>query len=333
MFRPNCIITFSRNVFIPVTNMCQNSCAYCGFKRSPDNPDSYILSPEEMKDILLAGVRSGCTEALFTFGEKPETVTGYLDRLRQIGYDSTLDYLVDMCRMAINIGLLPHCNPGVLTYEELEILKPLNASLGLMLETTALLDAHNDSPGKMPEVRIQTIEDAGRLRIPFTTGLLIGIGETKEDRIDSLNVINSLHQKYGHIQEVIIQNFTPKPGTKMADHSPPEIVELIWTVDQAKNILSSDIAIQVPPNLVSPEILINHGATDLGGISPETIDYINPDHEWPTVSELKKMVGTKALLKERLPIYPQYIKKGWFSEELRSLIQQFSGDDGYMKSK
>jgi FO synthase subunit 1 len=332
MFHPDRIITFSRNVFIPVTNMCQNSCAYCGFKRNPDDPDSYILSPEDVEDILLRGARSGCTEALFTFGEKPETINGYLDRLIQIGYDSTIDYLVDMCRMAINIGLLPHCNPGILTYEELEILKPLNASMGLMLETTAVLDAHNSSPGKMPEARIRTIEDAGRLKIPFTTGLLIGIGETQEDRIESLKVINSLHQKYGHIQEVIIQNFAPKPGTKMADHSPPTIEELIWTVDQAKNLLSADIAIQVPPNLVSPEILINHGATDLGGISPETIDHINPDHEWPTVAELTKMVGTGVVLKERLPIYPQYIKKGWFREEIRSLIQQFADDDGYRKT-
>ncbi|MBE0524140.1 MAG: 7,8-didemethyl-8-hydroxy-5-deazariboflavin synthase subunit CofG [Methanosarcinales archaeon] len=333
MFHPKRIITFSRNVFIPVTNMCHNSCAYCGFKRSPDHPDSYILSPEDVEDILLAGAGSGCTEALFTFGEKPETETGYLNRLRQIGYDSTIEYLADLCRMAINIGLLPHCNPGILTYEELEILKPLNASMGLMLETTAALDAHNGSPGKMPQVRIRTIEDAGLLKIPFTTGLLIGIGETREDRIDSLNVINSLHHKYGHIQEVIIQNFTPKPGTKMADHSPPQIEDLIWTVDQAKNILSSDIAIQVPPNLVSPEILINHGATDLGGISPETIDHINPDHEWPSVAELKRMVGKRFELKERLPIYLLHIKKGWFSEEIRSLIQQFAGDDGYRKSK
>jgi FO synthase subunit 1 len=331
MLHPDRIITFSRNVFIPLTNMCQNSCAYCGFKRSPDNPDSYILSPKEVEDILLRGAGSGCTEALFTFGEKPENLKGYLDRLGQIGYDSTLDYLADMCRMAINIGLLPHCNPGVLTYEELEIQKPLNASMGLMLETTAVVDAHKDSPGKIPDVRIRTIEDAGRLRIPFTTGLLIGIGETQKDRIDSLNVINSLHRKYGHIQEVIIQNFTPKPGTKMADHPPPALEQLIRTVDQARSILSSDIAIQVPPNLVSPEILINHGANDLGGISPETIDHINPDHEWPTVAELKKIAGTGVVLKERLPIYPQFIKKGWFSKEIRALIQQFAGDDGYRK--
>ncbi|NIA03078.1 MAG: 7,8-didemethyl-8-hydroxy-5-deazariboflavin synthase subunit CofG [Nitrospirae bacterium] len=332
MFHPNRIITFSRNVFIPVTNMCQNSCAYCGFKRSPDNPDSYILSPEDVEDILMRGARSGCTEALFTFGEKPDIEIGYLGRLKEIGYDSTIEYLVDLCRMAINIGLLPHCNPGILTYEELEILKPLNASMGLMLESTAVLDAHNESPGKMPEVRIRTIEDAGRLRIPFTTGLLIGIGETRKDRIESLKVINSLHKKYGHIQEVIIQNFTPKPGTLMADNPPPAIAELIRTVDQAKNILSSDIAIQVPPNLVSPEILIDHGATDLGGISPETIDHINPDHEWPTVAELKKMVGTEVVLKERLPIYPQFIKNGWFSEEIRSLIRQLADDDGYKKT-
>lgn len=325
------IITYSRNVFIPLTNMCRNNCAYCGFKREPGDLRARIMPPADVEIILRRGVGSDCTEALFTFGEQPEKHAKYRKRLRSLGYESTLEYLMDLCRMAINMGLLPHCNPGVLTYKELEILKPLNASMGLMLETTAVLDAHRDSPGKEPRVRIRTIEDAGRLKIPFTTGLLIGIGETQNDRIESLLTIDELHHKYGHIQEVIIQNFTPKPGTGMADHPPPSLEDLVWTVDQAKEILSSDIAIQVPPNLISPEILIEHGASDLGGISPETIDYINPEHEWPDIEKLNNIAGKGSVLKERLPIYPKYIKKGWFSEEIRPLIHQFAGDDGYRK--
>lgn len=330
---PTRIITYSRNVFIPLTNMCRNSCAYCGFKRNPDDADAWVLSPDDVRDILLRGVESGCTEALFTFGEQPDIHGTYRDKLRQIGYDTTLDYLVDLCRMAIHIGLLPHSNPGVLTFRELETLKPFNASMGLMLETTAVLDAHRDSPGKEPGVRIRTIEDAGRLQIPFTTGLLVGIKETREDRIKSLTTINSLHRQYGHIQEVIIQNFTPKSGTTMADHPPAALEEMIWTVELARHLLSPDIAIQIPPNLVSPETLINHGASDLGGISPETIDHINPDHEWPTVAELKTMTGTGIVLKERLPIYSRYIKKGWFSEEIRPLIMRYSDHDGYRKNE
>ncbi|KAF5419882.1 MAG: FO synthase subunit 1 [Candidatus Methanocomedens sp.] len=312
--------------------MCRNHCGYCGFRRSPDEAQAYILQPAQIEEILEKGVQSGCTEALFTFGEQPDEDAGYLMRLTAIGYDRTLDYLLDLCRMAIKMGLLPHCNPGVLTYDELALLKPLNASMGLMLETTAHLQAHEDSPGKVPEKRIESIANAGKLKIPFTTGLLVGIGETGDDRIKSLELIARLHRKYGHIQEVIIQNFTPKPGTAMEHHLPPSIDEMIRTVELAREILPDDVAVQVPPNLISPGILIEHGATDLGGISPVTIDHINPEHEWPAVEQLEQKVGRDVILRERLPIYPQYIKQGWFSEDIRSLIQHLAGDDGYRKS-
>ncbi len=326
------MVTYSKNVFIPVTNMCRNHCGYCGFRRKPDDLQAYIMQPARIEKILKKGAKSGCTEALFTFGERPDEDAGYLRRLKDIGYDCTLDYLLDLCRMAIETGLLPHCNPGVLSYEELALLKPLNASMGLMLETIAILPAHSNCPGKEPGVRLETIENAGRLKIPFTTGLLVGIGETEYDRIESLELIARLHRKYRHIQEVIIQNFTPKPGTLMEHHLPPSIDEMIRTVELAREILPDDVAVQVPPNLISPGMLIEHGATDLGGISPVTIDHINPEHEWPAVEQLKQKVGRNVVLRERLPIYPQYIKQEWFSEDIQSLIQHLAGDDGYRKT-
>lgn len=327
------VVTYSKNVFIPVTNMCRNRCSYCGFRRSPDDPQANIMQTARIEEILKLGAQTGCTEALFTFGEQPEKETGYLEKLKAIGYDRTLEYLLDLCRMAIKVGLLPHCNPGVLSYEELAHLKPLNASMGLMLETTALLPAHKDCPGKEPGTRIMTIENAGRLKIPFTTGLLVGIGEREKDRIMSLKTIAGLHLKYGHIQEVIIQNFTPKPGTAMEHHPPPSIDEMIRTVEMAREILPDDVAVQVPPNLITPRVLIEHGASDLGGISPVTIDHINPEHKWPELEQLEQKVGRDIVLRERLPIYPQYIKQGWFSEDVRSLIQHLAGDDGYRKNK
>ncbi|MBA1341017.1 MAG: FO synthase subunit 1 [ANME-2 cluster archaeon] len=325
------VVTYSKNVFIPVTNMCRNHCGYCGFRCSPDDPRAYIMQPARIEEILHRGAKSGCTEALFTFGERPDEEAGYLKRLKAIGYNRTLDYLLNLCCMAIKMGLLPHCNPGVLSYAELALLKPLNASMGLMLETTAHLQVHEDSPGKVPGKRIESIANAGKLKIPFTTGLLVGIGETRADRLDSLRIITELHRQYGNIQEVIIQNFTPKPGTPMSGHEPPSFEDMLWTVEHAREILPADVAIQVPPNLIPPGMLIEHGASDLGGISPVTIDHINPEHEWPAVEQLGQKVGRDVILRERLPIYPQYIRQGWFSEDIQSLVQHLASDDGYRK--
>ena len=323
-------VTFCRNVFIPVTNICSNNCKYCTFKRSPDSPEAKLMTMEEIIPILKEGKKAGCTEAMFAFGEYAEEIPEYKEWLGEAGYTSTLEYVEEICKKAIDIGLLPHTNAGVLNYTELEELKRLNASMGLMLETTAELDAHTDCPGKDPEQRIKTIRYAGQLEIPFTTGILVGIGETLDDRINSLQLIDELHQEYGHIQEVIIQNFKPKPGTMMGDWPAPSDEEMMQTVLIAREILSDDIAVQVAPNLIDPYILVQCGANDLGGVSPTTIDWINPEAEWPAIDELRQSIR-EIPLRERLPIYPKYIKNGWYSTELAGLIEELADEEGYRK--
>ena len=324
-------VTFSRNVFIPLTNICRNRCAYCGFKREMEHPEATLLTPAEVEVILSKGTQAGCTEALFTFGEHPEEVEGFNMWLQGFGYDNIIDYLVELCKLSISKGLLPHCNPGVLGKGELLKLKPYNASMGLMLETVAEIDAHKGCAGKDPKARIETIENAGKLDIPFTTGILIGIGETWEDRVKSIEVITRIHEKYGHIQEVIIQNFTPKAGTEMAQFPPPGIADIKKTVTMARELLPSDVAVQVPPNLVNPEELVKCGASDLGGISPVTIDYINPEEAWPEIAQLRETVGIDIPLRERLPIYPHFVREKRYSVELSPLIQKFSDAEGFRK--
>ncbi len=324
-------VTFARNVFIPVTNVCRNRCGYCGFRKEPDDPQSHLMSPEEIIPILEKGKELGCSEALFTFGEQPEEVEGYSELLQELGYSSNIDYIADLCRIAIETGLLPHTNAGIVTHSGMKQLAEFNASMGLMLETTATVKAHSSSPGKLPEKRFEFIKNAGELKVPFTTGILVGIGESREDRIHSLETISKLHEKYGHIQEVIIQNFTPKPGTEMENLSAPDIETMIDTVSMARSILQDDVAVQVPPNLTDPRLLIRAGASDLGGISPATIDWINPESSWPSVDKLQQMVGSIPL-RERLPIYPQYIEKGWYSDTIAELIG-FLSCNGYRKDQ
>lgn len=277
------------------------------------------MPPDEVIRILKRGSEAGCTEALFTFGEHPEEVSGFLPYLKQYGYDSILDYCHAMAEKALEYGLLPHTNAGVMTYDEMKYLSSVNASMGLMLETTAIIPAHRNCPGKNPKVRIEMIENAGRLEIPFTTGLLLGIGETIEDRRDSLLVIADLHQRYGHIQEIIIQNFCPKPGTDMSSFPGATLRDMQETVRMAKEILPPDIAIQIPPNLAEAKKILSCGVTDLGGISPVTIDYVNPEHPWPALEELVSLTAGYTL-HERLCIYPQFIRKGWFHHELKDRI-------------
>jgi FO synthase subunit 1 len=273
---------------------------------------------EEVKDVL---VGADATEALFTCGERPDSYDEFRSWLNDIGYSNFIDYLCDLCGMAIELGLLPHTNTGVLTYGELSKLRSVNASMGLMLETTAKLEAHRDSPGKAPDLRLKTIEDAGRLRIPFTTGILVGIGESWDDRIDSLLAISDLHERYSHIQEVIIQPFTPKPFTPMGSHRTPTIDTMKKVVAIAREILPQEIAIQVPPNLIPVYELILNGANDLGGISQKTVDHINPESRWPSVEELEEMVHGIPL-RERLPIYPAFIEKKWYSRRIGELIER-----------
>jgi FO synthase subunit 1 len=283
------------------------------------------MLPSEVEDLLRRAKEADCAEALFTFGERPYEIPGFHAMLKEIGYENSVDYLVSLCRMAIDIGLLPHSNPGLLTFDELKELKPINASMGLMLETTASLEAHRSSPGKEPELRIWMIEDAGRLKIPFTTGLLIGIGETWGDRVCSLETIAGLHLQHKHIQEVIIQPFSPKPGTMMAAVPEPSFDDVVRTVALARYILPDDITIQVPPNLTAVRPLLLRGASDIGGISPITVDYVNPQHDWPDIARM----GLE--LTERLPIYPQYVRGEWYSETLAPLIAYLADECGFRR--
>jgi len=279
------------------------------------------MPPGEVIRTLESSAALGCTEALFTFGERPGAVPGFSEILGRLGYADFLDYLYDLSLAAIDRDLLPHTNAGILSYEELDRFREVNASMGLMLETTADVIAHRDSPGKDPVVRIEMIENAGKLSIPFTTGILVGIGETIEDREESFEVIRNLHARYGHIQEVIVQNFCPKPGTPMEDFPVPGTEELCATISLAREILPSDVAVQIPPNLADAAHLVGCGVNDLGGVSPLTVDYVNPEHPWPQIDELRRLVGD-AELRERLCIYPHHIERGWYSPRLEPLIRR-----------
>jgi len=315
------VITFSRNAFLPLTTVCRNRCGYCCF-RTPVR-EGCVMSPDDALRTMDTSASLGCTEALFTFGERPGAVPGFSAILDRIGYADILDYVYDLSLAAIERGLLPHTNAGILSYEELDRLRGVSASMGLMLETTADLPAHQNSPGKDPAVRIDMIENAGRLSIPFTTGILIGIGETFADREESLSVIRDLHLRFGHIQEVIVQNFRPKSGTLMEDTPTPGTDELCATITLAREILPPDVAVQIPPNLADASHLIGCGVDDLGGISPLTIDYVNPERPWPQIEELRRVAGD-AELRERLCIYPQYIERGWYPPLLEPLIQRLT---------
>lgn len=318
---PARVITFSRNVFLPLTTVCRNRCGYCCF-RTPVQPGC-LMAQDGVERTLRNGAALGCTEALFTFGERPEEEPGFREIIRAAGYRTILDYCEAMCHYSITCGVLPHTNAGILTFEEMERLRPVNASMGLMLETTAEIPAHATSTGKSPDVRLAMMEDAGKLKIPFTTGLLLGIGETMADREDSLVAIRDLHKRYGHIQEIIIQNFCPKPGTPLAESPVPTTDEICATIRMAKEILQPDIAVQIPPNLIDAASLLSCGVDDLGGVSPLTIDYVNPEHPWPAMDELTRIAGD-ARLQERLCIYPQYIRRGWYDSNLQPLINRLS---------
>ncbi|MDI9632509.1 MAG: 7,8-didemethyl-8-hydroxy-5-deazariboflavin synthase subunit CofG [Methanolinea sp.] len=311
------VITFSRNVFLPLTTVCHNRCGYCSF-RTPVR-EGCVMPPGEVTATLREGSRLGCTEALFTFGERPGLEPGFRAHLSRLGYSDILGYCYEMAERAIDFGLLPHTNAGILTLEEMEWLSGVNASMGLMLETTARVPAHENSPGKDPAVRIEVIENAGKLRIPFTTGILLGIGESVRDREESLTTIRDIHRRYGHIQEVIVQNFCPKEGTPMARHRPVSTQEMCETIRMAREILPREVAVQVPPNLADVRVLVPCGADDLGGISPLTIDYVNPEHSWPRLDELRRQLEGYCLV-ERLCIYPRFIEKGWYPERLKPLI-------------
>ena len=301
------------------------------------------MSPEEVLAVARAGERLGCTEALFTLGERPEQ--RYIEAkewLHQHGYKTTLEYLHDAAELVIReTSLLPHLNPGTMTYREMQPLKDVSASMGIMLENisqrlTEKGGPHELAPSKWPKVRLRTLRVAGELKTPFTTGILIGIGETVEEQVESLLVIRDLHRRYGHIQEVIIQNFRAKPNTAMSNHPDPTTNNLLLTVAVARLILGSHFNIQVPPNLSARDypIFLLAGINDWGGISPITIDYVNPEAPWPQISELR--LRTEALgfiLKPRLPVYPEYIFEGngYLPPSLEEQIQSMADSAGYVR--
>ncbi len=319
------MITYSKNVFIPVTDLCRNRCGYCSFRREPGK--AKIISRKEALHLLKQGSLNGCTEALFSLGEMPWIIKGFEILFAGVGRQDLMDYLVELCELALDHGLLPHANAGVLDDSDLAALAPYNASMGLMLETTAIVAAHRESPGKDPPLRLSFIASAGRLGIPFTTGILVGIGESFAERLDSINAIADLHKIYGHIQEVIIQPFDPKPGTEMAHLPPPTFFEVYETIHAARRILPEEVAIQVAPNLFDPVAAALAGGNDLGGISPVTPDWINPERHWPALDDLVERLMSYDL-RERLPVYPLFVKKGWYGRKTGDLIRELAGADG-----
>ena len=334
-FKPS-VITYSRKVFIPLTNLCRDYCGYCTFRRDPGEPGAHTMTPDEVLDVVRTGEKLGCTEALFSLGDKPELLFPEMrDTLRRLGYRSTLHYLEAMCEMVLReTSLLPHPNPGLLSAEWLRRLSKYSPSIGLMLETTdeklmAAGAAHDNAPDKVPGKRLRTIEEAGKMGIPFTTGILIGIGESVENRVDSLLAIRDLHQRYGHIQEVIIQNFRVKPNIPMANWPEPSRSDMLRTVAVAR-LLMPEMNLQAPPNLSAPyyEELIDAGINDWGGVSPVTPDFINPEAPWPHLQDLQRRTESKGqTLKQRLPVYPEFIpqlrtRPGLLSEKLGRAVDR-----------
>lgn len=315
------VVTYSKKVFIPLTNLCRDYCGYCTFRKDPDQPGARTMTPDEVLAIAEAGARLGCKEALFSLGDRPEALFPEMrDTLRRLGHRTTLSYLAEMCRRVFEeTALLPHANPGLMGRRDLEILRETNPSLGLMLENVSerLMIAgmpHDNAPDKKPALRLKTMEEAGRLRVPFTTGILIGIGETLDERVDSLFAIRELHERYGHIQEVIIQNFRRKPDIAMRDHAEPTLGDHARTIAVARLTLR-EMNVQAPPNLSDDDypFLLGAGINDWGGISPLTLDYINPEKPWPHIDALARRSADEGFeLKERLSIYPEFALKDEF---------------------
>ena len=333
-FRPG-VITYSRKVFIPLTNLCRDYCGYCTYRRDPGDPGAHTMTPDEVLAVAQQGEKLGCTEALFSLGDKPETLFPEMrETLDRLGYRSTLHYLEAMCQLVLReTRLLPHANPGLLSANWIERLRASNPSLGLMLESTSthLPQAHpsEQTPDKLPALRLKTIEDAGRLGVPFTTGILIGIGETMRDRVESLLAIKRLHEQYGHIQEVIIQNFRVKPRIPMAAQPEPDTGDMLRTLAVAR-LLLGNMNIQAPPNLTQHgyEKLLEGGINDWGGVSPLTPDYINPEAPWPHLLELQRRTeATGQTLKQRLPVYPEFVpwvqaRGGLLADKLAAAIDE-----------
>jgi 7,8-didemethyl-8-hydroxy-5-deazariboflavin synthase CofG subunit len=333
-------ISFSKKVFIPLTTLCRDYCSYCTFRKDPGQPGAHFMTPDEILALAEQGRAAGCREALFSLGDQPERIFPEArDFLGQHGFTRTLDYLAAMCELVLErVDLLPHANPGVMDAASLARLKNSNASVGLMLETVSprlMRDglAHAKAPDKVPALRLRTIEEAGKLPIAFTTGILIGIGETMEERIDSLLAIRALHEKYGHIQEVIVQNFRAKSDIPMAQHPEPSLDEMLRTIAIARLILGPRMNLQAPPNLSYCDFprLLEAGINDWGGISPITRDFINPEAAWPQISKLRAETEARGLkLRERLALYPEFVTRQEFlSPVVRERVAQYATGDGF----
>ena len=335
-------MTFSAKVFVPLTNLCRDYCGYCTFRRDPGDAGALTMTPEQVLALAHAGERLGAKEALFSLGDRPEALFPEHRRfLRRMGHRTTLDYLRAISALVVSeTGLLPHANPGLMGERDLSSLREVNVSMGIMLETASerLLGrglAHDRAPDKVPARRLRTIALAGKLSIPFTTGILIGIGETHAERVEALLAIRDLHERYGHIQEVIVQNFRRKPGIPMRDHPEPEMDDLLRTAAVARLLLGPDMNIQVPPNLSDADFarLPEAGINDWGGVSPLTPDHINPERPWPGLAALRRVTERAGLaLRERLAVYPEYaVRSEFVHETLRPRVRGLVDGDGLVR--
>ena len=336
-------ISFSPKVFIPLTRLCRDRCGYCAFRQDPNDETPPYMTPDQVLAVVRQGEALGCREALFVLGDRPERrYPGARRWLRQHGYDCTIEYLYDMCTLVLEeTRLFPHSNPGILTRRELASLKQVNASLGLMLESTSRRlcepgGPHHQNPTKDPQLRLRVLRDAGELKIPFTTGLLVGIGETGQERIDSLHQLRRLQSRYGHLQEFIIQNFVPKPGTPMEAAPGASGREMMETISHARLILGGSANLQAPPNLSARDLryldYLDAGINDWGGISPLTIDFVNPEAPWPRIAALARQTESRGFrLKARFPVYPEYFQgsASFLPSTLHSRLRSEADPDGY----
>jgi FO synthase len=323
-------VTYSRKVFLPVTNLCRDRCTYCTFRKDPGDPGAWTMRPEEIAAWSRRGHELGCKEALMCLGDKPEVAfKEYRATLNELGVRSTIEYVARACEIALQEGLLPHTNAGLMTCEEMAMLRPLNASMGLMLENISPRlrgrgGVHQAAPDKDPALRMKMIDEAGELKIPFTSGILLGIGETAAERAQSLIAIRESHQRHGHVQEVIIQNFRAKPEIAMADAPEPDACDMVRAIATARLVLGPKANLQAPPNL-SPnqiELFLRAGINDWGGISPLSKDYVNPEAPWPHIERLGERCARAGFtLGERLAIYPEYIEDEWLDPAVATNVR------------
>lgn len=330
-------VTYSRKVFVPLTNMCRDTCGYCVFVQHPDLAGARIMAPDEVMEVVHAGQRLGCKEVLFSLGEKPERrYPAAARRLAALGHTRMTDYLAEMCaRVLRESTLIPHVNAGTLAGDEIAMLRAVSGSMGMMVENlsrrmTAPGMPHHACPDKVPLQRVRTLERAGRAKVPFTTGILIGIGETWAERVEALTAIADLHRRHGHIQEVIVQNFQAKPGIAMSGHPEPSLEDMLRTLAAARLILPPEISLQAPPNLSDRhQVYIAAGINDWGGISPLTIDYINPGHAWPQIDRLRRTTeAAGCVLEERLTVYPDFLTPRFTEPRIAEKLAALKRSDG-----